>query len=36
MQGNKVYTITYEAGVNEFDKYLPIMQKMIGSFKITK
>jgi eukaryotic-like serine/threonine-protein kinase len=36
MQGNKVYTLTYEAGVNEYDKYLPIMQKMIGSFQITK
>ncbi len=35
IKGNKVYIITYEAGVGEYDKYLPMVQKMIDSFHIT-
>jgi serine/threonine-protein kinase len=36
IKDNKVYTLRYEAGQNEYDKYLPIVQNMINSFQITK
>jgi eukaryotic-like serine/threonine-protein kinase len=36
IKGDKAYVLTYEAGVNEYDKYLPIIQEMINSFQITK
>lgn len=35
IKGNKVYIVTYEAGPNEYDKYLPIIQQLIKSFQIT-
>ena len=34
IKGDKVYIFTYEAGPNEYDKYLPIMQQLIKSFQI--
>jgi hypothetical protein len=36
IKGDKAYILTYEAGVNEYDKYLPIIQELINSFQITK
>ena len=36
IKGDKVYILTYEAGVNEYDEYLPIIQELIGSFQIIK
>jgi hypothetical protein len=36
IKANKAYILTYEAGVNEYDRYLPIIQKAIDSFQITK
>jgi eukaryotic-like serine/threonine-protein kinase len=36
IKGNKVYSLIYEAGINEYNDYLPIIQKMIDSFGITK
>lgn len=36
IKGDKVYVLTYEAPVQEYSKYLPIIQKMIDSFQITK
>jgi eukaryotic-like serine/threonine-protein kinase len=36
IKGDKVYILTYEAGTNEYDKYLPIIQEIINSFQITK
>ncbi|MDQ6862546.1 MAG: hypothetical protein M3044_01860 [Thermoproteota archaeon] len=36
IKGNKVYILTYEAGINEYNDYVPIIQKMIDSFGITK
>ncbi len=36
IKGDKVYVLTYEAGMNEYDKYLPIIQESINSFQITK
>ncbi len=36
IKGDKAYILTYEAGPNEYDKYLPIALKMIDSFQITK
>jgi len=36
IKGDKVYILTYEAGPNEYDKYLPIALKMIDSFKLIK
>ncbi|MDQ6666978.1 MAG: hypothetical protein M3Y53_01990 [Thermoproteota archaeon] len=36
INGDKVYILTYEAGSNEYDKYLPIALKMIDSFKLIK
>jgi serine/threonine-protein kinase len=35
IKGDKVYIITYEAGPNEYDKYLPRVQQLIKSFQIT-
>jgi hypothetical protein len=34
-KGDKVYIFTYEAGPNEYDKYMPIVQQLIKSFQIT-
>jgi serine/threonine-protein kinase len=34
IKGDKVYIFTYEAGPNEYDKYLPIVQQLIKSFQI--
>jgi eukaryotic-like serine/threonine-protein kinase len=36
IKGDKAYILTYEAGINEYDKYLPIIQELINSFQITK
>jgi len=36
IKGDKVYILTYEAAINEFDKYLPIIQELINSFQLTK
>ena len=36
IKGGKVYLLTYEAGPNEYDKYLPIALKIIDSFKLIK
>ena len=36
IKGDKVYILTYEAGMNEYDKYLPITQELINSFQVTK
>jgi eukaryotic-like serine/threonine-protein kinase len=36
IKGGKVYILTYEAGPNEYDNYLPIALKMIDSFKLIK
>jgi len=36
IKGDKAYILTYEVGVNEYDKYLPIIQELINSFQITK
>jgi eukaryotic-like serine/threonine-protein kinase len=36
IKGDKAYILTYEAGMNEYDKYLPIIQGLINSFQITK
>ncbi len=36
IKGDKAYIITYEGGVGEYDKYLPMVQKMINSFQVTK
>jgi serine/threonine-protein kinase len=36
IKGDKVYILTYEGGIDEFDKYLPTVQQMINSFQITK
>jgi hypothetical protein len=36
IKGDKAYVLTYEAGLNEYDKYLPIMQELINSFQLTK
>jgi hypothetical protein len=36
IKGDKVYILTYEAGINEYDTYLPIIQELINSFQITK
>jgi eukaryotic-like serine/threonine-protein kinase len=34
IKGDKVYILTYEAGPNEYDKYLPMVQQLIKSFQI--
>jgi eukaryotic-like serine/threonine-protein kinase len=36
IKGDKIYILTYEAGINEYDKYLPIIQELINSFQVTK
>jgi hypothetical protein len=36
VKGDKAYILTYEAGMNEYDKYLPIIQELIKSFQVTK
>jgi hypothetical protein len=36
MKGDKVYILTYEAAMQEYAKYLPLIQRMIYSFQITK
>ncbi|HET7148873.1 MAG TPA: PsbP-related protein [Candidatus Nitrosopolaris sp.] len=36
IKGDKVYILTYEAGIKEYNDYLPIIQKMIDSIGITK
>jgi len=36
IKDDKAYILTYEAGTNEYDKYLPIIQQLINSFQITK
>jgi hypothetical protein len=36
IKGDKAYILTYEAGINEYEKYLPIIQELINSFQITK
>ena len=36
MKGDKVYILTYEAGMPVYIKYSPTIQKMIDSFQITK
>jgi eukaryotic-like serine/threonine-protein kinase len=33
IKGDKVYTLTYEAGINEYDKYLPSIQELLIHFK---
>jgi len=36
IKGDKAYILTYDAGINEYDKYLPLVQQLINSFQITK
>jgi len=36
IKADKAYILTYEAGMNEYEKYLPIIQELINSFQITK
>jgi len=36
IKGDKAYILTYEAGMNEYDKYLPIIQELINSFQLTE
>lgn len=36
IKGNNVYIVTFEGGITEYDKYLPVIQKMVDSFQITK
>jgi eukaryotic-like serine/threonine-protein kinase len=36
IKGDKAYILTYEARLNEYDKYLPTIQQVINSFQITK
>jgi len=36
IKGDKAYILTYEAGMQEYTKYLPTIQKMIDSFSITR
>jgi hypothetical protein len=33
IKGDKVYILTYEAGANEYDKYMSIVQELINSFQ---
>jgi eukaryotic-like serine/threonine-protein kinase len=35
MKGDKVYILAYEAGLNEYDKYLPTIQQLTNIFQIT-
>ena len=34
IKGNKAYHIIYISELSEFDTYLPVIEKMINSFKI--
>ena len=36
IKGSNAYIVTYEAGTNEYNKYLPVLQKVIDSLQITK
>lgn len=36
IKGDKVYILTYETGISEYTTFLPVTQKMIDSFQITK
>jgi eukaryotic-like serine/threonine-protein kinase len=36
IKGDKVYILTYEGAINEYDKYLPIIQELINSFQLAK
>jgi eukaryotic-like serine/threonine-protein kinase len=36
IKGDKAYILTYEAGINEYDTYLPIIQELINSFQLAK
>jgi serine/threonine-protein kinase len=36
IKGDKMYTISYSQITSEFSRYIPIIQKMIDSFEITK
>ncbi|MGB7956627.1 MAG: PsbP-related protein [Candidatus Nitrosopolaris sp.] len=36
IKGDKAYILTYEAGANEYDRYLPTVNGLINSFQITK
>lgn len=36
IKGDNVYILTYEAGTDEYAKYLPVIQQSINSFQITK
>ena len=36
LKGDKAYLITYKAEPGKYSKYLPIIQKMLDSFQITK
>jgi len=36
IKGNNVYIVTYEAGINEYNKYLSVIQRVIDSLQITK
>lgn len=36
IKGDRMYTISYSQTPSEFSRYLPIIQKMIDSFEITK
>jgi len=35
IKGDKVYILAYEAGLNEYDKYLPTIQQLTNTFQIT-
>ena len=35
-KGDKADILTYEGGIDEFDKYLLIIKQMVNSFQITK
>ena len=36
IKGSNAYIVTYEAGINEYNKYLPVIQKVIDSLQIIK
>ena len=36
IKGNVAYVITYEGEVGVYDKYLPMVQKTVDTFQITK
>jgi serine/threonine-protein kinase len=35
IKGDKAYLLTYETGISEYARFLPIIQKMIDSFQIS-